>query len=344
MRRRSGFTLIELLVVIAIIAVLIGLLLPAVQKVREAAARSKCQNSLKQLAIAAHNYHDVFGRLPAALNYPNIGNTWPNAPLPTFFSLHEALMPFAEQKALYETIQPYLNAANSQYVVCSASATAQYNPQTQPQPKWGPVGNAPGAQTPKYMVCPSDAGMPDPPREAYSNGSLLFGLTSYTGNAGIYATPASGPIGGARKQKYMGPFYINSAVRLTDMADGTQSTLLFGERSRLNLTETASSSALGGWAWINSNSLEDQTCNTSSPQYSIDGPGGYSSSTGYSSTMEGIAAHDLNQFGSQHSGGQGANFAFGDGSVRFLSKSIDLGVYQALSTYAGGENVGTTLY
>jgi prepilin-type N-terminal cleavage/methylation domain-containing protein/prepilin-type processing-associated H-X9-DG protein len=306
MRRRSAFTLIELLVVIAIIAILIGLLLPAVQKVREAAARSKCQNNLKQIALACHNFHSEYQKLPSAVNIPGVAGGWPTAPIiDKWISMHEALLPYNEASAVYS--QLILTQAGNEHVNCVAGT-------------WGPIQVAPGAASLKYLICPSDPAMPDPAQETYSG--MLMGLSSYAGNAGVYAANVAGS---ARGPRGAGPFYINSSTRLTDIADGTAFRLLLGERSRLNLAGTPGQ-AYGAWAWVEPASIEDQTLNTSK-------------------VMEGTLAHDQNQFGSVHNGGQGANFAFADGSVKFLLKSIDIAtVYQPLSAINCGAPVDPSQY
>jgi len=195
-RRRWGFTLIELLVVIAIIAILIGLLLPAVQKVREAAARAKCSNNLKQWGLAMHGYHDVVGRLPW-------GSTWnPRT------SWVPPLWPYIEQTAL---------ANQYNYTV------GFYQP-----PNGGPTSsltNLVCAQVTTYF-CPSDRGSPaywegDPYWRARGNYAVNWGDTTDPGPANH---SPSAPF------SYTDGSTTPANVRLTDITDGTSNTLLLSER------------------------------------------------------------------------------------------------------------------
>ena len=299
MKRRVGFTLIELLVVIAIIAILIGLLIPAVQKARETMLTLSCQNNLHQIGLAAHNYQTANDRFPPAVNMPGQEQFgWPVAPDPNkWYSLNMALFPFYEQDNLRKNLVD--NVRNPHSVNCL-----------------GP--NSVGAQTVKILVCPSDSAMPNPPVQ--QSGTLYFGLSSYGGCSGTSATNTNG-----NSMLKNGIFYMNSSIRITDITDGTTSTLMFGERSRLNLPATSSSTALGGYCWVNQFAQEDNTMNSSEP-------------------IEGMKTHDLNQFGSQHSGGLISNFAFADGSIKPLQKGISIVVFQRLSARNDGQVIDASQY
>jgi prepilin-type N-terminal cleavage/methylation domain-containing protein/prepilin-type processing-associated H-X9-DG protein len=192
---RRAFTLIELLVVIAIIAILIGLLLPAVQKVREAAARMSCANNLKQLGLACHHYHDSQQSLPpgyyATAAYPDTTPGW---------GWGAFLLPYIEQDNLYRQIN------FSQ-----------------------PVEKSPAIQTlVKTYLCPSDA----PPLLpfAVTDGSFttltLAAPSSYAATVGDDSSDTADPTGN-------GVFYRNSRTRLTDIIDGTSHTTLLGDRAWL---------------------------------------------------------------------------------------------------------------
>jgi prepilin-type N-terminal cleavage/methylation domain-containing protein len=197
---RSAFTLIEMLVVIAIIAVLIGLLLPAVQRVRESAARSQCLNNLKQIGLACHSYHDAQQSLPpgyqAALPYTD-GET-DTAP---GWGWGAFLLPFLEQDNLYRL----LNFSQS-------------------------VPNSPAIQTVvKVYLCPSD--VPPPAAFPVVNGTgavlTLAAPSSYAATCGPDASDVGDPTG-------LGIFYRNSQVRLTDISDGTSQTVMIGDRAWVN--------------------------------------------------------------------------------------------------------------
>lgn len=314
-RSRQGFTLIELLVVIAIIALLMALLLPAIQKVRAAADKMQCASNLRQLVTAAHNFHNDYNFLPPGINLPissQSGAIFPSNPLVTsgkvgqppfagkFASFFELLLPYVEQDNLQKT----LDLSQREYVNCLGA-------------------NSIGAQVVKIFICPSTA-MKDRVTTFTTGGNTYyFGMNSYGANNGTRSWFVT-------NMTNDGVFWINSKVKLGHITvmDGTSNTFMFGERHHWDPVYTAIDS-LGGWAWANYQAGQDYLLSTPVPvNYTIP-PG----------TPLTFAVQDprVCAFGSAHPGG--ANIAFCDGSTRFitLTSNSDLPLLQALSTRNGGE-------
>lgn len=292
MRAHRGFTLIELLVVIAIIAVLVGLLLPAVQKVRAAASRSQCTNNLKQIGIALHLHHDAVGTLPKnGLNS---------------YSPFTALLPFLEQDAM----------------------ARQYDPTKEPtDPANLPITTIP---LPTY-VCPAMSKPVLPTITAYS---------SYAASAGTVYNWA--PFGGI---DYNGFFPVNGpALKFANITDGLSQTIAVGEQG-YQLRDYPTPGATGGetsWPYGYPATCYASTYHRLNHKLHITNP---------------IRTSGLTAFRSDHS--SGANFLFGDGSVRFVTDGINSDAmseplpspasgnhpyaggptFRALATRAGGETV-----
>jgi prepilin-type N-terminal cleavage/methylation domain-containing protein/prepilin-type processing-associated H-X9-DG protein len=284
--KRPGFTLIELLVVIAIIAVLISLLLPAVQMAREAARRIHCTNNLKQLALALHNYADVNGVLP--MGYCNQLCEWfPDVPDAMCLSHGPfvALLPQFER-------QPVYNAVNFQRNIYTSANTTIFST---------------GINT---LWCPSDPTIDKPEFAALANPgwqNQIVYLTSYVGCTGTWYNYGRNPV---RTAQNNGLFWGASSVRLAAVADGTSHTIALGEKAHALLTkETA-------WffSWWADGDIGDTNFSALypiNPQKKIqDGSLPFTDSLYWASSASSL-----------HPGG--ANFAMLDGSVRFLKDTID---------------------
>jgi prepilin-type N-terminal cleavage/methylation domain-containing protein len=311
--RRPGFTLIELLVVIAIIAILIGLLLPAVQKVREAASRMKCQNNLKQMALGCHNHHDALGIFPSAGRQDSYGGRDPANPF--------APAPMQRWNWRYQ-ILAYIEQDNV------------HNLTSDNQVRLAPI--------PLYN-CPSRR----PPTVV---GGVI--LVDYAANAGSNWCPANevttwtGVI--VPSQVFNGGWQNVGPVKITDITDGTTNTLLLGEKFvAIDQYSTANEWGDNAWwghgnSWITTRCANQQprqdaissraTQGTTAPNARAPGINGRCGPWGIGPPANGGGYYDY--WGSAHPAG--FNAALCDGSVRLIRYDVSLGVLRALCDRADG--------
>jgi prepilin-type N-terminal cleavage/methylation domain-containing protein/prepilin-type processing-associated H-X9-DG protein len=342
--RRPAFTLIELLVVIAIIAVLIGLLLPAVQKVRDAAARTQCQNKLKQLALACHNYESANNVLPpAGMNYGFCAGA--NGERQVLNMAGWVLvLPYVEQQGLYSQLD--LKQAFCDVIWDNAGAIRNTNGDYS-VPPWsgGTTQNIPLMNTRlSIFECPSDPG----PRESTpqnmpnrygAQGPASSGLSGQRTNYD-FITRAGEDFGTCNWQRNQPPgnrymFGENSRTKISDVKDGTSNTFMIGETTveprcngwgpvwgyrgwvmtGLDPWRSTSGQAINDWSLIASWT----TCGT---------PGG-------PNPPRPGRLGDWGRVGSFHPGG--AHFAFGDGSVRFVRETLNRDQGRLLSLISSGQ-------
>jgi len=333
---RSGFTLIELLVVIAIIGVLVGLLLPAVQKVRETAARMSCANNLKQIGLALHNYEGANGYLPTA--FKMLPAPDPAAPSGTGIYGPSAFV----------LILPYLEQNN---VYCQIDITkAAFNPVNMPP-------NNPAYSTPiKTFLCPAAPGNPTVDYSAelgnsfnnfginlsYPSG-LIFGRTDYAPDAGMQADIPGISINAGASIICEPP---DGPVRFTGITDGTSNTIMviedagrptwYGSKGPVTMpsyTGAPGTTPQGGGAWADP--LNYIATNGGDPSGSgIAAGGGFMGIPLAPWTCANGCTNDSEIF-TFHTGG--SNVLFGDGSVRSMINGLTMSQMQALLSRAGGE-------
>src|SRR5262245_19707455 len=313
---RRGFTLIELLVVIAVIACLIGLLLPAVQKVREAAGRTKCASQLRQLALACHNHHDVNGHLPRNQVQPDPTDIFQNLQNKGTWLVH--LLPFIEQDNLRKQIGDLdMDQAVAAGILPRKLALLRCPSDGDPE---APVSNYAGNHGPQCWVgpcgpspnqrfCNGTANWPPEPRPAALNPLPVPG---YEPSPNFGYTVSASEVRGMFGR--FGP-----RIRLEDATDGTSNTLLLGE----TLPDQRRGRGTPNWA----RQVVTTLATTIIP---VNHMTAYVGSDGCKAAPDRFFENYnlADGFKSWHRGG--ANFALADGSVRFLAQTIDQPAFQHL--------------
>ena len=294
--QKNGFTLIELLVVIAIIAVLIGLLLPAVQKVRDAAARLQCTNNLKQIGLAMMNYESTYRIFPAGyldnMTTNPVNATATTNPDPILgWGWGALILPYLEQESLYKSININSIAMNN------TSA----------------AGIAFRKTVIKGFLCPSD-----------DTGSNTFTISGAGGNFELAKSSYAGINGQAELADFdsalgLGMFLRGRGVSIAEVTDGLSNTLFVGERSSKSAKQ-AVGSLPGVCTWVGA--LPGGACFSDflgpSPALYILGHTGEPSDPHKPNSPQANGFFRPEDFTSKHSGG--VNFLFGDGSVRFITE------------------------
>jgi prepilin-type N-terminal cleavage/methylation domain-containing protein/prepilin-type processing-associated H-X9-DG protein len=316
-RSRPAFTLIELLVVIAIIAVLVGLLVPAVQKVREAANRMKCQNNVKQIGLALHSYHDTYQKFPpGGMGTRHVDN----------HAFPTRILPYLELDNLYRNINPNLPGYWFNNPNIARNNPVHYQALTTPLP---------------IYRCPSSShvergSMYGPP---FSNPNATYndyGVLEFVGIAGSdrFVDRADSRFNG-------GCLYWNSTVRFADITDGTSSTMIVGEYS--GLTQNQIYNAFGSTSdntttWdLGYDSGAQFTWTWKTIAFPPNSPYFVCSYPRTDARWVGecvLSVYARGALKSNHPGG--INVLFADGSVRFIPNSINLTVYKNLADRADG--------
>jgi prepilin-type N-terminal cleavage/methylation domain-containing protein len=349
--KRGGFTLVELLVVIAIIGVLVALLLPAVQAARAAAARSSCSNNLKQMGLALHNFHDVYGTFPAALIHPG----WHTSVTPTLKPYKGPEVDYTNQSqhfvynhSGFVALLPYLEQAplhaqyNYQYIAAIRNNTgATLGPNPSPNPNmivastYVKVFNCPSDKSPAPQTTASGTGTGNPyDRVDLRRSNYFFNIMNNIDQTANYETQS-----GNNK----GPFGINGSAGMNTIRDGTSNTIAIGESKQLHTSSSYGPywgaglhTAVTGRILVYS-ATSGSTNHCWKPNYA------YIWDTVCHPTQN-PAPTNANRplqyawgFGSWHPGT--TQFVMCDGSVRGISDTVDGIAWGAMGTVEGGEAI-----